>query len=510
MWINFFIALIPIIWLIISLGVFKMPAARACIIGLIITIFLAIFAFKLSILNTFSGALEGILMGLWPIIYVIIAALFTYNVTNKSGGIKVIQDVLSNITTDRRILVLIIAWGFGGFLEAIAGFGTAVAIPAGILIAFGFEPIQASVICLVANTTPTAFGAVGLPVITLADVTKLPAKPLSLIITLQLFVLVIIVPFVLVYLTEKNIRALKGVFFITFMSGLAFALPQIIVAKFVGPELPAIVGSIACLAITVWIAKMRHDNTEANTTSTSHPTHSVAEVLQASSPFILVFVFVVLASSLFPTINQLLNQATTKFQVYTGKNAAPFKINWLSSPGTMILLATFIGGFIQKMSFTRMCQILLETIRGLWKTILTVCSIVALAKVMGYSGMTQALAIAMVAVMGPVYPLIAPLIGALGTFITGSDTSSNVLFGNLQLSAAKSLAANPNWIVGSNMVGATAGKMISPQSIAIATASTNEEGKEGIILKKVMVWFALYGAVICIFLYLLGYLTKML
>lgn len=501
MWFNFFLALIPIVWLIVSLGVIKMPAAQACSAGLVITIFLAIYAFKLPAVDTLTGAIEGILMGLWPIIYVIIAALFTYNVTNSSGGIKVIQDMLSSITTDKRILVLIIAWGFGGFLEAIAGFGTAVAIPAGILIAFGINPIEASVICLIANTTPTAFGAVGLPVITLSQVTGLPATPLSFVITLQLIALVVIIPYILVFLTGGGIKALKGVGLITLMSGLAFALPQVLVAKFVGPELPAIVGSIVCLAVTVGLAKLKKSSDAKNM---DIPHHTVGEILRASSPFILVFVLVILASSLFPAINHALGSVHSSFIVYTGKNAAPFTINWLSSPGTLILLASFIGGAIQGLSLKQMLGILWTTVKGIWKTAITVCAIVALAKVMGYAGMTKALAVALVAIMGPVYPLIAPIIGALGTFITGSDTSANVLFGNLQLSAAKSLGASSNWVVGSNMVGATAGKMISPQSIAVAAAAIGQEGSEGVILKHALKWCGMYLIVICVFLYVVG------
>ncbi|MBP2057558.1 lactate permease [Lactobacillus colini] len=505
MWIEFIFALIPIIWLIISLGVIKMPAFKACIAGLVITIFLAIIYFKLPAVDTFTGALEGIAMGLWPIIYVIIAALFTYNISTESGAMKVIQGLLSSITTDMRVLVLIIAWGFGGFLEAIAGFGTAVAIPAGILIAFGLDPIRASVICLIANTTPTAFGAIGLPVITLADVTRLNSLNLSYVVTLQLAVLIAIIPFLLVVLTKNSLKALKGVVWITLMSGLSFALPQILVAKFIGPELPAIVGSITCLIVTIVMAKMMGDSD-----SSQKHEYNLSEILRATSPFILVFVFVLLASSLVKPINEFLSSFTTHFQIYTGKNAAPFSINWLSSPGTLILLASFIGGAIQGLSFKRMITILATTIKNLWKTIITVCSIVALAKVMGYAGMTQALAVALATMMGPVYPLIAPLIGALGTFITGSDTSANVLFGNLQLSAAKSLGVSANWVVGSNMVGATAGKMISPQSIAVAAAATQQEGTEGEILKQVLKWCGLYLVITCLFLYLVGKVTGQL
>ncbi|WP_297818230.1 L-lactate permease [uncultured Lactobacillus sp.] len=500
----FVLALLPIVWLIVSLGFLKMRAPLACIIGLILTIILAIFGFKLSPLNTFTGTIDGIALGLWPIVYVIIAALFTYNVTNKSGGIRIIQDVLSSITTDKRILVLIIAWGFGGFLEAIAGFGTAVAIPAGILIAFGFEPIKAAIICLIANTTPTAFGAVGLPVITLANVTQLPQKPLSYTVTLQLLFLVIIIPYILVILTGNGFKSLKGVGFITFMAGLSFALPQIFIAKFIGAELPAILGSLICIGITVLLAKLK--NKKNIETKSDIPQHSPKEFIRACSPFILVFVFVLLASSLFPPINHFLNAFTSKIQIYTGKNASPFSINWLSSPGTLILLATFIGGKIQGFNFKQLFEILFTTIKGLGKTAITVCSIVALAKVMGYAGMTQALATSFVKIMGPFYPVIAPLIGALGTFITGSDTSANVLFGNLQLSAAKSLGADVNWVVSSNMVGATAGKMISPQSIAVASAAINKEGSESTILKQALKWCGLYLVIICIYLYVSGLL----
>lgn len=225
MWINFLWALIPILWLIISLGIIGMSASRACTIGLIITITDAVLMFKQPLINTLSGALEGIIMEIWPIMYVILAALFVYQITTESGSMQTIETLLSSITTDKRILVLIIAWGFGGFLESIAGFGTAVAICAGILISLGLEPIQASVICLVANSTATAFGAIGLPVLTLAEVTNLNEVQLGFIVTLQLVILVILVPFILVILTGKSVKALKGIVFITLMSGVGMAIP---------------------------------------------------------------------------------------------------------------------------------------------------------------------------------------------------------------------------------------------------------------------------------------------
>lgn len=500
MWIRFAIALLPIVWLIISLGVMRMPAARACVIGLILTMVLAVFSFKLPVLDTASGALEGIIMGIWPIMFVIVMALFAYNVTTESGGMETIQNMLATISTDKRIIV----WGFGGFLESIAGFGTAVAIAAGILIAFGLDPIRASVISLIANTTATAFGAIGLPVLTLAEVTGLHQEKLSFIVTLQLSILVILVPFILVILTEGSIKAIKGVGFITLMSGLGMAIPQVIAAKFVGAELPAIVGSLCSIAITVLLTRW-HDNEEESDVLRPH----AKEMLKACSPFILVFIFVIFASSLVPTVNDVLNKVTTNLVVYTGKNPNTLSISWLSSPGTLIFVATLIGGAIQGVSLKKMMQILGQSIKSVWKTTITVCAIVGLAKVMVYAGMTNALAVALVGLLGPVYPLFAPLIGALGTFLTGSATSANVLFGNLQYTAATDLGVSKYWVVASNMTGATAG-MLSPQNIAVATGSINREGDEGEILKETVKWGGLYLVVCCVFLYIVGLVAGMI
>lgn len=504
MWIKFAIALVPIIWLIISLGVMRMPAARACVIGLVLTVALAIFSFKLPVIDTLTGALEGIIMGIWPIMFVIVAALFAYNVTTESGGMKTIQDMLATISTDKRIIVLIIAWGFGGFLESIAGFGTAVAISAGILIAFGLKPIQASVISLIANTTATAYGAIGLPILTLAEVTNLNQVALSFLVSVQLCILVILVPFILVILTGNGVKAIKGVGLITFMSGLAMAIPQVIAARFVGAELPAIAGSICSIAVTIWLTRWHEDEEEPDV---ERPANK--DLLKACSTFILIFIFVILASSLVPAVNNLLGKATLNLVVYTGKNPNSLSINLLSSPGTLILIATLIGGAIQGVSFKKMMQILVESIKGVGKTTITVCAIVGLAKVMVYAGMTEALAVALVSLMGPVYPLFAPLIGALGTFLTGSATSANVLFGNLQLSAATSLGVNKYWIVASNMTGATAG-MLSPQNIAVATGSINREGDEGEILKETVKWGSLYLVICCVFLYIAGLVAGMI
>lgn len=194
------IALIPIVWLIISLGVFHVRGDVACAIGFVGAIVLSVLGFNFSFINSITAGMDGIMMAIWPIIYVIISALFIYNISKKSGGLDTIMSMLTSITKDMRILVLILAWGLGGFLEAVAGFGTSVAIPASILIILGMNPLKAAVVCLIANTAPTAFGAVGLPITTLAKVTGLGSTELSYFVAIQLFFLIMIIPFVLVLL----------------------------------------------------------------------------------------------------------------------------------------------------------------------------------------------------------------------------------------------------------------------------------------------------------------------
>ncbi|MFD0897189.1 L-lactate permease [Loigolactobacillus binensis] len=502
-WGLFLTALLPIIWLIFALGVLKMAGSKACSIGLILTLVLAIFVFRMNILDSLTAALEGAVMGIWPIVYIIIAAVFTYNLTTASGSMATIRNGLSSITSDKRLLVLIIAWGFGGFLEAIAGFGTAVAIPASILIAFGVNPILSATICLIANTTPTAFGAIGLPVTTLAQISGLDVMHLSYLVTIQLLPLIIIIPFVMVALIGGGFKAIREVWAPTLAAGLAFGLPQIFVARFLGAELPAIIGSIVCIIVTVLFA-LRYEHKHPGTKKTAVAAPKANEFVLAAMPFILVFVFVMLASPLVPPLNHFLTGIKSAITIYTGAGAKPYVFNWVSTPGTLIILATIIGGLIQKMKLGEIFKILGKTAVQMVQTLITVCAIVALAKVMGYSGMIASIAATLVGLLGAFYPIVAPLIGALGTFVTGSDTSANVLFGNLQRQAAVALHDSTYWVVAANAVGATAGKMISPQSIAVASAATNLQGQEGEILKKSMKFFLIYLVIICIWIFASG------
>lgn len=493
----FFVALIPVAWLIVSLGVLKIPGQKACPIALALTVVLSILVWKMPVIDGLTAALEGAAMAIWPIFLVIVAAVFTYNLVTHTGGMETIKKMMSSVSTDQRILVLILAWGFGGFLEAIAGFGTAVAIPASILAALGFNPVFAAIICLIANTTPTAFGAIGLPVSTLASVTGLNVNDLSFTIAIQLFVMIVIIPFILVSITGKSVKAIKGVFFITLMAGLSFGLPQIFVAKYLGAELPAIVGSVICMGVVILMAKVFYKDTAAKNVEKI----PFKTAVMAWLPFILVFAIIILCSSLFPMINGLLKQVSTTVQIYTGPHGKPMTFYWLATPGTLIIIATYMGGLIQGVKFGAISTILGKTVKQMFKSAITIMSIVALAKVMGYSGMIGVIAQILVLITGDFYPLIAPLIGALGTFVTGSDTSANVLFGGLQVEAANAIGMSPYWLAAANTAGATAGKMISPQSIAVATAATGIIGSEGKILQATLKVCAIYVLIIGLVVY---------
>ena len=496
----FAIAMIPVLWLIVSLGVLKMPAHKTCSFTVILTLAIAIICWRMKFIDGITATVEGMAIALWPILLVIVAALFTYNLAVETKTMDVIKKMLSSIKTDKRIQVLILAWGFGGFLEAVAGYGTAVAIPASILASLGFNPLFAAVICLLANTVPTAFGALGIPVTTLATVTGLEVVHLSYVTSIQLAGFIVLIPFLLVILTEKSIKALKGVVGITLVSGITFAVPQVFIAKYLGADLPALVASICSMACTILMAKaMNKEKVE-----TKEDKIGLKEGVLAWLPYILLCGLILIASPLVPSINSLLAKASSNIHIYTGDATSTTAFSWINTPGMMILIATFIAGLIQKLKFTYMLDVLKRTVIQLKTSFITIMSIVAISKIMSHSGMTSSISFGLCAITGSFYPLIAPLLGAIGTFVTGSDTSANILFGALQTEAAKSLSIDPYWIAAANTAGATAGKMISPQSIAIATSATGLIGSEGKILSTTVKYCLGYVIILGLIVYFGG------
>ncbi|WMJ87206.1 L-lactate permease [Anaerocolumna sp. MB42-C2] len=518
MTVAFVLALLPIIWLIVALTAFKIPGFKACAIALVIAYTLAVTVWEMPLQDSITAVAEGSALALWPIIIVIIAAIFTYNVCLATGKMDMIKKMLASVTNDKRVLVLIIAWGFGGFMEGMAGFGTAVAIPASMLWGLGFNPVFAAIVCLIANATPTAFGSIGIPTTTLAGITSLDVVGLSTNTVILLAPLIILTPFILVYLTGKaekggNINKsakgnselgrsknpFKGIELITLISGLTFLIPEFLVAKFLGAELPVVIGSVCSMLCTAGAAKLfgkKVISPEYCLEEKNENKITGREALIAWSPFILIFFFLLGTSKLIAPLNELLAVVKTSVNIYTGEGAAPYTFSWLTTPGLWIILAALVGGKIQGAGFSEMITVLKKTIIQMFKTVVTIISIMATAKLMGYSGMIASISLMFVTVTGSFYPLFAPLLGSIGTFVTGSGTSSSVLFGGLQAETGAALNLNQVWISASNTAGATTAKMISPQSIAVAVAAVHLQGKESVLLKGTFKYYLLFLGIV--------------
>ena len=501
------IAIIPIIWIFFGMLKLQLPSYKTGIIALIAVVLMALFIWKMPVALVAESVAEGLMLGLFPIMWVIFAAIFTYNLLAKSGAMDIIKRMLSGISADPRAQVIIIAFAFGGFMEATAGFGTAVAIPVTILISLGFEPVLAAVLCLVANTVPVAFGVVGIPVITLSQVTGLSLDRISLYTALQLLPLTLLLPLVLVVLTTGRFKDIKGMAAVIAVSGTFFAAGQTLIAWAVGPELAAVVGSILALAASILCIKWQKNRNEWQFPGSAHENKkneskvSLVEGLKAWSPYIFILVFV-LASRLLPGLN-FLNAPpfTLKYLFYTGQGGSQMSFQLLTNPGTIILISSLIGGMIQKVRIRDMLSVCMMTLKQITKTTITVLTIIPLSKVMGYSGMISSISSGLTSVTGSCFPLFSPLIGALGTFITGSDTSSNALFGELQKQTALRIGGSPEWLAASNAAGATIGKMVSPQSIAIAVSAIGLPDLEGKILKRMLKYAIIFGALLGIIVY---------
>lgn len=483
---NFVLGLLPIIWLAAALMVLKMPTFKAALGSLAISAVLAICFWHQAPLNTLTAALEGFLMALWPIILVILAAVFTYRLSLKTGGMDVIKAMITSVCNDKRVLVLLIAWCFGGFMEGMAGFGTAIAIPAGMLVSLGFDPIFSCLVCLIANGTPTPFGSIGIPTVTLANLVGLENTGMAFMTTLQLSPFMLLCPFLIVMAAGGGLKGLKGLVPLTLASGVSFVLPQMAVAKFVGAELAVVVGSVCSLLVTVYMGSKTKAVPEYEMEMKKQDDMSLNKALKACSPFILIFVFLLLTSKLVAPVNAFLAQFSTKAVIYSGEGAGTLTFAWINTPGVWIFLSALIGGTIQGAKASDFAEVLKATLNQMKETMITMLSVLGCAKIMGYSGMIASIAAFAIHTAGGAYPVFAPWIGALGTFVTGSGTNSGVLFGGVQMSAAEALNVNPYWMVALNSLGVGAGKMISPQSLAIALSAVDGKGKDSELMSRIM------------------------
>lgn len=502
------LALLPILTLIVLMGVFKVPGDRSSLITLIVTIVIAVWYFGQPLQQTGLSFFYGALKALVPILLIILMAIYSYNVLLHTGKIEVLKAQFSSISSNKCIQVLLITWGFGGLLEGMAGFGTAVAIPAAILISLGFKPVFSALVSLIANSVPTAFGAVGVPVIVLAQETSLDVMKVAPAVVAQLAVTMILVPIVIAQLTVPGKKALPRNILIGTVIGAVSLAVQYLAARYIGPETPAILGSAAVIAVIILLGRILDRRTARNSGTNTTPSkhrHSTKEILQAWAVYALIMLLILLTSPLLPLKDILAPVAETSIGFNIGGETRTWSVQWLIQGGLLLFIGSFAGGLLQGGKAGGLLRLLWKSTVQLKKTFITVICLVGFSSIMETSGMINTLAVALATATGALYPLFAPAIGAIGTFLTGSDTSANILFGKLQAGVAEHIGADPVWISASNTAGATGGKIISPQSIAIATSACGQQGQEGRILKAALLYALGYVVITGIVVYIFAY-----
>ena len=499
-------AVIPIVFFFLALAVFRLKGHVAGSITLALSILVAIFAFQMPADMALAAAGYGFAYGLWPIAWIIVAAVFLYKLTVKSGQFEVIRSSVLSITDDQRLQVLLIGFCFGAFLEGAAGFGAPVAITAALLVGLGFNPLYAAGLCLIANTAPVAFGALGIPIIVAGQVTGIDAFKIGAMTGRQLPLLSLFVPFWLVFMMD-GLRGVKETWPAALVAGLSFAVTQYFTSNFIGPELPDITSALASLiALTlflkVWQPKRSFAGAKGSVGAAvvqggGQPSpYSLGEIFKAWSPFLILTVLVTIwtlkpfkaafaaGGSMYswvfnfaiPHLDQLVIKTAPIVAAPTAIPAV-FKLDPISATGTAIFLSALISMLVLKINLKTGLTTLRHTFYELRWPILSIGMVLAFAFVTNYSGMSSTMALVL-AGTGAMFPFFSPFLGWLGVFLTGSDTSSNALFSSLQATTAHQIGVSDTLLVAANTSGGVTGKMISPQSIAVACAATGLVGKE--------------------------------
>ncbi|PFW31632.1 L-lactate permease [Bacillus cereus] len=505
-WISAAVALIPIIFFFLALAVFRMKGYVAGFITVVLTVLVALFAYKMPFTMAMAATGYGFLYGLWPIAWIIIMSVFLYKISVKTGQFDVIRASVLSITNDHRLLVILIGFSFGAFLEGAAGFGAPVAITAALLAGLGLNPLYAAGLCLIANTAPVAFGAMGIPITVAGQVTGIDPHKIGQMAGHQLPFLSLFVPFFIVFLMD-GFKGIRQTWPALLVAGSSFAITQFITATFLGPELPDITSALVSLIslalfLKVWQPKETYQSGQANsevaatTTVASMPKLTFGKVVKAWSPFIILTVMVVIWSQSFfkalfapggaleslvfkfeiPGLHNLVMKAEPIVNKPTPYEAI-LKFDVLSATGTAILIACIISMFILKMNVKDAAVTFKETLSELKMPILSIGFVLGFAFIANYSGLSSTLALAL-AGTGGLFPFFSPFLGWIGVFLTGSDTSANALFSNLQAITAQQVGVSEVLLVAANTTGGVTGKMISPQSIAIACAAVGLAGKE--------------------------------
>lgn len=477
------VAAAPIFVVLLLLGVLRKPAWMAALAGLIAAIAVALFEYGMPAGIAMSAVGYGAAFGIFPICWILFWAIVLYRIEVDTGKFEVIKDSIGALTSDRRLQLLIIAFAFGAFIEGAAGFGAPVAVAAGMLAGLGFNPFFAAGLCLLANTAPVAFGSIGIPVITLAGITGLPLQDLSSNVGRIVAPVSIFLPAYLIAVMD-GFKGLRGVLPAVIVAGISFAGMQFFVSNYLGPQLTDILGALATMGAIVVLLKFWQPSDRRDVAEVALKKHSAGEVVLAWMPYIFLVVLVLLSS--IDSIKQALNTWTLAVQwpglhnevqrlapaVKTpGPYAAVYTLNFLTAAGTACMVACILSAIFLRMSLAQFGKSLQVATRQLALPVVTVACVLGLAFLLNYCGATATLGLAFAAT-GASFPFFSALLGWLGVFLTGSDTSANALFGNLQVVTANSLDLNPTLMAASNSSGGVMGKMISLQSIAVAAAAT--------------------------------------
>jgi lactate permease len=497
------VAAIPIVVLFVMLGVLRKPAWMSALVALGSALVVALGVYGMPAQLALISTLYGAAYGLFPIAWIVFSSIMLYRLAVETGKFEIIKDSVGSLTDDRRLQALFIAFSFGAFIEGAAGFGAPVAVSGAMLAGLGFDPFYAAGICLLANTAPVAFGSIGIPVITLANVTGLPVLALSAMVGRLCAMISVIIPGYLIVVMAGFARALE-VLPAIIACGVSFAGMQFLVSNFIGPDLTDIMSSLTCIVVMVAVLKLwrpkRIMRLETDLPVTARlKTHSGGEIFTAWLPYLLLVVFVLAwgepriknaidarTHALLPAwipksptvLNGLfvpgLHNLITRIAPVTPTEApyaAVFTFNWLTASGTACFLATLAAAALLRVRPKKLVGIYVATFRQLSTAMVTIASMLGLAYLMNYSGMTSTLGLALAA-SGGAFPFFSAVVGWLGVFLTGSDTSANALFGNLQVVTATALGLNPVLTASVNSAAGVMGKMISVQSIAVAVAAT--------------------------------------
>jgi lactate permease len=546
------VAALPLVVLFVLLGVVRMRAWLASVIGLLVSLVVAIAFYSMPAVDALNSGLLGAAFGFFPIMWIVINAIWVYNLTVETGHFDVLRRSFASISDDQRIQAIIIAFCFGALMEALAGFGTPVAISSVMLIALGFRPLKAATVALVANTAPVAFGALAVPITTLATVTKLPVDDLGAMVGRQTPILAVFVPLALVFIVDGS-RGLRHVWPAALLCGVTFGVFQYVASNFWSIPLTdiiaALASALAVLAFTrVWHPREGYVESSAGDPAAVHEAHAGArsplgggndpaaatrtratggrtapdgrgEVLKAYAPYLIIIVVFVIATRV-PVITGVAPtkpgasgtglEAATWIYNWPGLHilsdagktvATTFKLNVLSAAGTLLLVSGLLTMLALKVGVGQAVRTYGRTLDQLKFAIVTVMAVLALGFVMNESGQTQTLGL-WLAGAGGLFALLSPILGWLGVAVTGSDTSSNSLFGALQVSAAASVHLSPTLLAAANSSGGVLGKMVSPQNLAIAASAVGLDGREGEIFRRVLIWSVAFLAFMCVLVYL--------